>query len=252
MSKRFWIVACMLLVGLSCGENGGDTTPPTVISTVPADGDEEVAREATVTAAFSEAMDPATITGATFMLEGPGGAVTGTVSYDAGTQTASFDFPDNDLTVVWQHRSWGHSPDADYPWAATFYGDKGTLKVSVHQYDFIPRGRGEKIHQDVTYELEQYPEDKTEKRLEKHVAPAVRRHMLNFLAAIATRDRPVADIEEGHISSASCILANLALKLGRTLTWDAASGQVVGDEEANRLLRRPYRQPWSHPEPESV
>jgi hypothetical protein len=98
-------------------------------------------------------------------------------------------------------------------------------------------------------ELEQYPEDKTEKDLERHVAPAIRRHMLDFLAAIDSRGKPVADIEQGHISSASCILANVAMQLGRTLTWDPAKHQVVGDEEANRLLRRPYRKPWVHPEP---
>jgi predicted dehydrogenase len=168
------------------------------------------------------------------------------------TQTATFDYDDDDLTIVWQHRTWGHSPDPDYPWGATFYGDKGTLKVSVFSYDFVPRGRGDKIHRDVTYELEQYPEDKTEKRLERHVAPAVRYHMLDLLKAIATRGKPVADIEEGYISTTSCILANLACGLGRTLTWDPQKGQVVGDEEANRLLRRTYRAPWEHPEPESV
>ena len=30
--------------------------------------------------------------------------------------------------------------------------------------------------------------------------------------------------------------------------WDQEKGRVVGDEEANRLLRRPYRAPWVHPE----
>ena len=100
----------------------------------------------------------------------------------------------------------------------------------------------------MTYELEEYPEDKTEKDLEKHVAPAIRAHMRDFLAAIATRGRPVADIEEGHISTASCILANIAMQLGRTLTWDAAKGQVANDPAANRLLRRAYREPWVHPE----
>jgi len=166
------------------------------------------------------------------------------------TQTATFEYPD--LRVVWQHRTWGAAPDPDYPWAATFYGDKGTLKTSVFSYDFIPENGGKRVHRDVTYELEQYPEDKTEKDLEKHCAPAVRHHMLDFLAAIDARTKPVADIEQGYISTTSCILANLAMQLGRTLTWDPATGRVKDDDEANRLLRRPYRSPWAHPEPDQV
>jgi hypothetical protein len=81
------------------------------------------------------------------------------------------------------------------------------------------------------------------------VAPAIRRHWQDFLTAIRQRGRPVADIEQGHISTASCILANLAQGLNRTLAWDAAKQRVSGDDEANRLLRRPYRKPWIHPEP---
>jgi predicted dehydrogenase len=161
------------------------------------------------------------------------------------TQNATFDF--GDLDVVWEHRTWGSEPDPKYPWGATIFGDKGTLKLSVYSYDFIPLGGGTPIHKDVTYEYEQYPEDKTEKDLERHVAPAVRRHMLDFLAAIQSRGKPVADIEQGYISTSSCILANLALQLGRTLTWDAEKGCVKDDEEANRLLSRPYRSPWVHP-----
>jgi predicted dehydrogenase len=161
------------------------------------------------------------------------------------TQTATFDFPE--LQVVWQHRTWGDPPDPKYPWAATFYGDKGTLKASVMGYDFTPHGAGTAIHRDVTYELDQYPEDRTEKDLEKHVAPAIRAHMRDFLAAIASRGRPVADIEQGYISTASCILANLALQCGRTLAWDESAGAVADDHQANLLLARPYRQPWTHP-----
>ena len=97
-------------------------------------------------------------------------------------------------------------------------------------------------------ETEKYPEDKTENDLEKHVAPAIREHMQDFLRAIASRGKPVADIEQGHISTATCILANLSMKLGRTLVWDAEKQQVRGDEVANKLLRRPYRTPWVHPE----
>jgi predicted dehydrogenase len=160
------------------------------------------------------------------------------------TQTATFDFPE--FPVVWTHRTYGQAPDPKYPWGATIYGDRGTLKLSIMSYDFTPTN-GPAVHKDVTYELEHYPEDQTERDLEKHVAPAIRGHMRDFLRCIASRGRPVADIEQGHTSSASCILANLSLQLGRSLTWDAARGRVAGDDEANRLLRRPYRKPWKHP-----
>ncbi|MBS0264845.1 MAG: gfo/Idh/MocA family oxidoreductase, partial [Planctomycetes bacterium] len=119
----------------------------------------------------------------------------------------------------------------------------------VNSYDFQPLGAGKPISKDVVMELEKYPEDKTEKDLERHVAPAIRGHMADLLRCIETRGKPVADIEQGHISTASCILANLSLQLGRSLTWDAKTQQVVNDAEANKLLRRPYRQPWVHPEP---
>ncbi|HAM70519.1 MAG TPA: oxidoreductase [Verrucomicrobiales bacterium] len=166
------------------------------------------------------------------------------------TQTATFDF--GEVKVVWQHRTWGEAPDPKYPWAATFYGDKGTLKASVMGYDFIPSGGGTPVHKDVTYEFEQYPEDKTEKDLERHVAPAIRGHMKDLLRNIATRGKCVADIEQGYISSASSILANLSMQLGRSLQWDPVKGQVVNDKEANHLLRRPYRAPWVHPDPAKV
>jgi predicted dehydrogenase len=167
------------------------------------------------------------------------------------TQTATFEYPD--LRVVWTHRSYGRSPDPAYPWGATFYGDKGTLKASVNAFDYIPQAKDEApIHEDVVMELEQFPEDKTEKDLERHVAPAIRGHMKNFLECTASRANPVADIEQGYMSTAACILANISLDLGRSLQWDHAKGVVVGDEEANKRLRRPYRGPWAHPEPGKV
>ena len=96
-------------------------------------------------------------------------------------------------------------------------------------------------------EPDKYPEEENERDFEQHAALPNRLHMKNFLEARAARSKPVADIEEGHISAASCILANIALRLGRTLKWDARTQRVIGDEEANRLLSRPYRRPWIHP-----
>ncbi len=168
------------------------------------------------------------------------------------TQSATFDF--GDLKVIWQHRSWGSAPDPKYQWGATFYGEKGTLKTSVYSYDFIPEEKGaSSIHKDVTYEFEQYPEDKTEEALERHVAPAIRHHMIDFLDAVEKRSKPVADIEQGYISTTSCILANLSQQLGgRTLNWDPQAGRIRNDSEANKLLARPYRAPWVHPDPAKV
>lgn len=170
----------------------------------------------------------------------------------ADTQSARFEY--DGLNCVWQHRAWGTPNNPDYPWSFTIYGDKGTLWGSTMQYDFIPEGKdgptkGEKIHKDVVYEKEKYPEDLTEERIELNAAPATRLHMLDFLAAIENKTLPVADIEQGHISTASCILANMSMKLGRPLVYDPKKRVVVGDAEATKLLQRPYRGPYQHPDP---
>jgi predicted dehydrogenase len=164
------------------------------------------------------------------------------------TQSATFDF--GDLQVVWQHRTWGNAPDPEFPWAGFIYGEKGTLKADVHKYEFYPTGaRKPTITGKAVFEPGKYPEDQTEEDMELHAATANRAHQRDFVKAIRERSRPVADIEQGHISTASCLLANLSMKLGRALTWDAEAGKVVGDDEANRLLVRPYRSgtPWKHP-----
>ncbi|NNE00623.1 MAG: Gfo/Idh/MocA family oxidoreductase [Pirellulaceae bacterium] len=164
------------------------------------------------------------------------------------TQTATFDF--DDLDVVWTHRSWGSPPDPEYPWAGIIYGSKGTLKLDVHKYDFIPRGGGQKLHGDAVIEEDQYPTDTADKKnwnLELHVASAIRGHMRDFLDAIDSRGKPVADIEQGHISSASCIMANQAMKLERTFEFDPATHTIVGDDEATASLKRDYRDPYVHP-----
>jgi predicted dehydrogenase len=161
-------------------------------------------------------------------------------------------FEYDNLNCIWQHRTWGTPSDPDYPWAFKIYGDKGTLKADVYKYDFVPDGKGQKLHKDVVYEREKYPEDVTEPRIELHTAPATRLHLRNFLSAIETGSRPVADIEQGHISTASCILANLSMQVGRPLVYDPAKRLVIGDKEATQLLQRPYRTPWKHPHPDSI
>jgi hypothetical protein len=126
MRSRLLAIAGVL-IGLSCGENGGDSTPPTVISTTPADGAEEVPKDVTVTATFSEDMDPATVAESTFQLQGPGGAVSGTVGYDAGTRIASFaPAADLEMGAVYTARittgaedQAGNGLAADHQWSFT-------------------------------------------------------------------------------------------------------------------------------------
>ncbi len=163
----------------------------------------------------------------------------------ADTQTAIFEY--EELNCVWQHRTWGTPADPEYPWAFVIYGEKGTLKGSTMGYEFIPTGNGERIVVDVVYEREKFPEDANEPRIELHAAPATRQHMRNLLSAIENDHLPVADVEEGHISSASCILANLSMQLGRPLSYDPQRKACEDDPEATALLRRPYRAPWQHP-----
>src|SRR3546814_5792278 len=113
------------------------------------------------------------------------------------------------------------------------------------QDDCTPQVKnGKPYHKDVVYEKEKYPEDLTEPDIELNAAPATRQHMLDFLHAIESNGRPIADIEEGHISTASCILANLSMETGRALVYDPEKRIVKGGPEATKLLRRAYREGW--------
>jgi predicted dehydrogenase len=69
-------------------------------------------------------------------------------------------------------------------------------------------------------------------------------HVRNFLDCVKSRQSPVADVEDGHRTAVACHLANLSMRLGRTLQWNAEVEQVVGDKEANTMLQRHYRAPW--------
>lgn len=180
-----------------------------------------------------------------------GGIFVDTESIATTTDTQTATFTHDDYDVKWTHRTWGSAPDPEYPWAAFIYGSKGTLKASVQKYDFIPRGGGAPIHNDVVMELDQYPEDRDEEGLEKHVAPAIRGHMKDFLTCVETREQPVANIEQGYISSTSCILANVAMETGETLQYNPETGRT-DSEKANALLARPYRQGYTHPTPDDV
>lgn len=69
-------------------------------------------------------------------------------------------------------------------------------------------------------------------------------HHANWLECMRTRKRPSSDEEIGHRSASLGHLILASYKLGRSLKWDPAKEEFLGDDEANRLRSRPMRAPW--------
>lgn len=70
-------------------------------------------------------------------------------------------------------------------------------------------------------------------------------HYRNFIDCVLSRKEPIAPVEIAHRSITICHLGNIAMRLGRdTLKWDPDKEQIIGDDEAAKMLKRPYRGPW--------
>jgi predicted dehydrogenase len=69
-------------------------------------------------------------------------------------------------------------------------------------------------------------------------------HARNFLDCVKSRQRPIADVEGGHEVTTACHLANISLRVGRKIRWNAEKEEIAGDAEASAMLVRPYRKPW--------
>ena len=81
--------------------------------------------------------------------------------------------------------------------------------------------------------------------------PEINNHIQNWFDCIKSRQRPIADVEIGHRSAILCHLGNIARWVGRRLRWDPLQEVFPGDDEANRYLDRPRREPYELPEPSS-
>lgn len=81
------------------------------------------------------------------------------------------------------------------------------------------------------------------------VAPGGTEHYANFIDAIrAGRDEALnCDIQEGFLSSALPVLANISYRLDRALTFDGKTEKFVNDNEADAMLTRNYRSPYVVP-----
>ncbi len=139
------------------------------------------------------------------------------------THVATFDFPN--CCVIWEHRIWSRTGCEGQSWGLALYGERGTLMFTNKGWHVIDGVEAS---------------DK--------VGPMDQAHLRNFLDCMRTGRRPNADIEEGHKSTRMCHLGNIALRLGRTLRFDAKAERCVDDTEANRLLGRTYRKPFVLPD----
>jgi len=114
-----------------------------------------------------------------------------------------------------------------------FHGTKGTLNIMRDGFTITPE----------TWRKKEKPEiEPMQMKGNGNEAQAL--HIRNFLDCVKSRQRPIADVEEGHLTATMCHLGNIVTRLGRSLKWDAAKEEFVGDKEANQMLSRPYRKPW--------
>lgn len=149
-------------------------------------------------------------------------------------QVAIFEF--EGFTLSWEHRQFAdNNAEKGENVGCYFYGTEGTFHMGWHSgWTFYPADSRKEV-------LRQAPQ------LNEPDQQNIRELWADFLAAIAGNRRPIADIEEVHYSTNVSLLGMLALKLGRNIHWDGEKESVLGDPEANALLKREYRKGWEYP-----
>ncbi len=171
------------------------------------------------------------------------------------TQDAIFQYPS--FTAAWWHREASDGEDASAP--LTFFGPKGSLSVTRQSLTVTPdtqidpartvptfSGRGPQGGRAQRQAARQGRPRWTEAVSDRSgdVYDQFKRHVRNFLDCVKSRGQTVSDLESGHRVATACHLANISLKLGRSVRWDAKQETIVDDSEAAAMLERPYRAPW--------
>jgi predicted dehydrogenase len=141
-------------------------------------------------------------------------------------QEVLYNFPG--CVVTWSGREVNRTRD-EY---LSFHGTKGTLSILRSGFTIEPE----------TWRKKDKPEIEPMK-MKGDGNEAQVLHIRNFLDCLKSRQRPIADVEEGHLTAVMCHLGNIATRLGKSFTWDAAK-ELTSDREANQMLSRQYRKPW--------
>ncbi len=150
-------------------------------------------------------------------------------------QVAVFEF--EGFTVSWEHRQFaGNNAEKGESVGCYFYGTEGTFHMGwIDGWTFYPVDRNKPV-------IHEAP------KLHEPDQQNIPELWADFLSAIKSGKRPVSDIEEIHRSTNMSLLGMLSYKLGRSVKWDGEKEVIIGDPEANKLLRRDYRKPWVYPE----
>jgi hypothetical protein len=129
--------------------------------------------------------------------------------------------------LVYEQRLWSPYVQEGYENGNAFYGTKGVLVMS--------KKFGWKLYPAGDERQSATPAKTREAALDS--TP----HHRDFLACVRSGARPAADIEIGHLSAGLSHLGNIATRAGRTIRFDPKAEQVIGDDEAARLVSREYR-----------
>jgi predicted dehydrogenase len=151
------------------------------------------------------------------------------------TQQATFEYPGDGATgsqrlLIYEQRLWSTNYPHNCDSGAEFYGTKGQMFLSRRGKLSVLADRNEAVPLEVEIESQDDEE-----------------HVRNFCHCIRTGERTNADALTGHLSASLAHLANIATRVGRSLTFDPQTEQFIGDEEANQLVRREYRDHWGRP-----
>jgi predicted dehydrogenase len=154
------------------------------------------------------------------------------------TQVVAYEF--DGFTCTWEHRDYAGNDTEKHKLGAYFYGTRGIVHVGWYDgFTFYPtEGRRGSVGESVHVEHGLHTED----------AHNIKELWADFMECIKSRRRPVCDIEIGYRSTNMSLLGMLSLKVGRSIKWDGENDRIIGDEEANKLLKREYRKPWEYPE----
>ncbi|MCY2985455.1 MAG: Gfo/Idh/MocA family oxidoreductase [Planctomycetota bacterium] len=151
------------------------------------------------------------------------------------TMTAAFEYPASGAIgprqLIFEMRLWSRYNPNGMDNGNEFLGTKGRMLLTKRGKVEVFNEKGEPLKVEL-------PEIKT---------AGIRLHQLNFIDAIRSGAELNANALTGHLSSSLPHLANLACRVGRSFRFDPIREEIIGDDEANRLLERTYRDHWSRP-----